>query len=210
MHPNSAFRQTENGLALEAAAEIGFGTLAVSGDGPPLLSHVPFLIAEDGRSAELHLVRSNPIARLDAPLPARLAVTGPHGYVSPDWYEVDDQVPTWNYVAVHLTGRLEKLPQAELPALLERLSDRFETALAPKPAWAMDKMRPETLEKMLRQIVPYRLHIEEVESTFKLSQNKPDAVRLRAADALDKAALRPDASQLAALMREPPREEGQG
>src|SRR6056297_685340 len=170
MHPNSAFRQTENGLALEAAAEIGFGTLAVSGDGPPLLSHVPFLIAEDGRSAELHLVRSNPIARLDAPLPARLAVTGPHGYVSPDWYEVDDQVPTWNYVAVHLTGRLEKLPQAELPALLERLSDRFETALTPKPAWTMDKMRPETLEKMLRQIVPYRLHIEEVESTFKLSQ----------------------------------------
>jgi len=74
----------------------------------------------------------------------------------------------------------------------------------------MDKMRPETLEKMLRQIVPYRLHIEEVESTFKLSQNKPDAVRLRAADALDKAALRPDAAQLATLMRDPPREEGQG
>lgn len=208
MHPNSAFRRTDRQIALDAASEIGFGTLAVSTEGAPLLSHVPFLIAEDGESAELHLVRSNPIARLAAPLQARLAVSGPHGYVSPDWYEVDDQVPTWNYVAVHLTGQLERLPQEELPALLDRLSDHFEAALAPKPVWTMDKMRPETLEKMLRQIVPFKLHIEEVESTFKLSQNKPDAVRLRAAEALDTAALRPDAGQLATLMRDPPREEG--
>lgn len=207
MHPNSAFRRTDRQAALDAAAEIGFGTLAVSGDGPPLMSHVPFLLAENGASAELHLVRSNPIARLDAPLPSRLAVSGPHGYVSPDWYGVDDQVPTWNYVAVHLTGRLERRPQGELPALLERLSNHFEAELAPKPVWTMDKMRPETLEKMLRQIVPYRLHIDAVESTFKLSQNKPDAVRLRAADALAAAALRPDAEPLAALMRESPREE---
>lgn len=208
MHPNATFRRTDRQTALDAAGEIGFGILAISTNGPPLLSHVPFLLAEDGQSAELHLVRSNPIARREPPLQARLAVSGPHGYVSPDWYEIDDQVPTWNYVAVHLTGRLEKLPQEELPALLDRLSDRFEAELAPKPVWTMDKMSPEPLEKMLRQIVPFKLHIEEVESTFKLSQNKPDDVRLRAADALDTAALRPDAGQLAALMRDPPREEG--
>lgn len=204
MHPNKTFRQTAEAKALHHAGKIGFGMLAVSAAPAPLLSHVPFLLAEDGHSAELHLVRSNPIARLAAPLPARLAVQGPHGYVSPDWYEVADQVPTWNYTAVHLTGTLEQLPPEALPLLLARLSDRFEAELAPKPIWKMSKMDSAALEKMLRQIVPFRLHIEDVQSTFKLSQNKPDKVRLRAADALEKAATRADAAQLSALMRRPP------
>jgi len=63
-------------------------------DGAPLLSHVPFLLSEDGRRAELHLVRSNPICRA-APGAARIAVSGSDGYVSPDQYGIPGQVPTW-------------------------------------------------------------------------------------------------------------------
>lgn len=204
MHPNQAYRTAPEAAALSMAAEIGFGMLAASTDGAPLLSHVPFLLAEDGKSAELHLVRSNPIARLSPPFQARLAIQGPHGYVSPDWYEAEDQVPTWNYIAVHLTGTLERRPHDELPALLRRLSEHFEARLAPKPVWKMSKMSDAALEKMLRQIVPYRLHIEAVDSTFKLSQNKPDDVRLRAADGMEAAGLHADAPALSALMRQPP------
>lgn len=74
----------------------------------PFLSHVPFLLSGDGSEARLHLVRSTPITRalLTAPRAARIAVSGPDGYISPDWYGLADQVPTWNYVAVHLTARL--------------------------------------------------------------------------------------------------------
>ena len=94
----------------------GFGVLAV-GNGEadvPLLSHVPFIVAEDGAAVHAHLVRANPIARLLAAgeRPAVLAVSGPDGYVSPDWYGAEpDQVPTWNYVAVHLRGTLRLRPR---------------------------------------------------------------------------------------------------
>ena len=206
MHPNPIYRGETRDRHLDFARAEGFGMLAVSAEGAPLLGHVPFLLNADGTEAEFHLVRSNPIARalVAGPVPARLAVQGAHGYVSPDWYGIEDQVPTWNYVAVHLTGEVGLLPHAALHGMLERLSARFEAELAPKPAWTMDKMSSEALERMLRQIVPARLRIEAVDGTWKLSQNKADAVRLGAAEGMARAGLRRGADELAALMRQVP------
>lgn len=201
MHPNPIFRQTSAQAALDIARDRAFGMLCVSADPVPLLAHVPFLLSEDGGSADLHLVRSNPICR--SPGPARLAITGPDGYVSPDWYGIDDQVPTWNYVAVHLTGRLEALDPAGLPEMLARQSAFFEARLAPKPAWSMDKIRDGTLRRFLRMILPFRLHVEDVQSTVKLGQNKDDAVRLGAADRMGDG-FGSEIAALAALMRDPP------
>ncbi|MBE0454649.1 MAG: FMN-binding negative transcriptional regulator [Roseovarius sp.] len=205
MHPNPVYRQTETARNLAFAREEGFGVLAVCGPDGPLLSHIPFLLDEDGTRAELHLVRSNPIARLlSAPLRARLAVVGPHGYVSPDWYGVVDQVPTWNYVAVHLVGALHPLPQERLRDLANRESAHFEARLLPKPEWHSDKMTSGAMERMMRQIVPCVLEIEEIAGTWKLNQNKEDAVRLRAAGHMERDGLRSDRAALAALMRDPP------
>ena len=201
MHPNPAFRGTDTARSLAFARARGFGTLCVNGEATPLLAHVPFLLAEDGATADLHLVRSNPIARR-ADGPATLAVVGPDGYVSPDWYGTEDQVPTWNYVAVHLTGRLERLPADTMRDLLDRESAHFEAAL-PKPPWTADKMTPEVLERMMRAIAPYRLHIETVQSTWKLGQNKPDAAR-HAAAARIATGTGHELTRLAALMRDPP------
>jgi transcriptional regulator len=134
----------------------------------------------------------------------RLAVRGAHGYISPDWYGVPDQVPTWNYVAVQIDGRGQILDQDLLLALLNRLSDRFEAVLAPKPVWKMSKMDPDALARMMRMIVPVEMQITDVTGTWKLSQNKDDAVRLAAADGVAEAALDPHAAALAALMRDLP------
>ena len=205
MHPNKAFRQSPEAQNLAFARTQSFGMLAMSTDGAPLLSHVPFLLSDDGSYAELHLVRSTAITRaLKEPSQARLAVQGPEAYISPDWYGVDDQVPTWNYVAVHLTGTLERLADAELPPLLDRLSEHFEKQLAPKPVWKMSKVSDDPLAKMLRQIVPFRLNIESVEGTWKLGQNKPDEARLGAAEALQTSPIGTDQQALAALMKSPP------
>lgn len=208
MHPNPAFRHTSRQNNLAFARARGFGVLAVSGgaegaqDAGPLMSHVPFLLDEVGRSLDLHLVRSNPIARLlrRGAVPARIAVSGPDGYVSPDWYGVPDQVPTWNYVAVHITGTLELRPDAELPLLLARQSADQEARLAPKIPWSLEKMTPEALEKMMRMIVPVRLRVGQVEGTWKLSQNKPAAARLGAALGLEEAGL----WELGELIQNPP------
>ena len=205
MHPNPAFRKADTARNIAFARDQGFGILAVATDDAPLISHIPFLLSEDGTRAEFHLVRSNPIVRLlSAPLPARLAVQGPHSYVSPDWYGVEDQVPTWNYVAVHLVGEVTLQPQERMRDLLDRQSAQYEARLAPKPEWRAEKMTADVLERMMRQIVPCAMHVSEITGTWKLGQNKPEAARLRAADPLEEAGLGQEAATLARLMRAPP------
>jgi len=205
MHPNPAFRQADAAQNIAFAQARGFGILAVARDAAPLMSHIPFLLSEDGNRAEFHLVRSNPIARLlVSPLCARLAVQGPDSYVSPDWYGVADQVPTWNYVAVHLVGEISLQPQALMRDLLDRQSAASETRLAPKPEWRADKMTPGVLERMMRQIVPCVMRVDAIEGTWKLGQNKPEAVRRRATDPLEAAGQGQEVAALARLMRDPP------
>lgn len=202
MHPNPAFRAEDRARHVEFARARAFGVLAISTDSAPLISHVPFLLSEDGAMAELHLVRSNPITRvLAVPRAARIAVAGPDSYVSPDWYGVEDQVPTWNYVAVHLTGQLELQPQDRLRDLLDRQSAYFEQRLLPKPPWSADKMTPAAMDRMMRMILPCRMRVTDIDGTWKLNQNKPDAARLGAAAQVELAGIGSELDQLAALMR---------
>ncbi|KRS13538.1 negative transcriptional regulator [Roseovarius atlanticus] len=203
MHPNPIFRQTPEARNIAFARAQAFGMLAVEGEGAPLVSHIPFLLSEDGAVAEFHLVRSNPIARaLSAPMAARLAVVGPYSYVSPDWYGAEDQVPTWNYVAVHLVGEVELRPQDGMRDLLDRQSAHFEDQLLPKAPWTSDKMTPDVMARMMRQIVPCRMRVDEIHGTWKLNQNKDDDVRLRAAEAVEASGIGVDTGALAALMRD--------
>ena len=206
MHPNPAYRQTDPAISLKAARRRGFGLLSINGEAVPLCSHIPFLLSKDGTKAEAHLVRSNPIAAklANGPVAALLAVNCGDGYISPDWYQIEDQVPTWNYVAVHLTGKLRVLPPENLRPHLERLSDFFERRLAPKPVWRLDKVPPEVQRRLMRMIVPVELSIETVDATWKLAQNKDAAVRVAAADALEAGGPDAGAAALAALMRNPP------
>lgn len=205
MHPNPAFRTKNDALNLQFARERGFGVLAVNGAEGPMLSHVPYLLTGDGGRADVHLVRSNPIARAvkDA-TPAVIAVSGGHSYISPDWYEIEDQVPTWNYVAVHLRGMLVPLPSDALEPLIDDLSAKFEARLLPKAPWLSDKMTDGLKARMMRQIVPFRLDIASVDGTWKLGQNKPDSARLAAAKAVADAGVGQDLAWLSALMETPP------
>lgn len=202
MHPNPAFRQVAAAESLVFARERGFGTLCINGVAGPLMAHVPFLLTEtDGPCALIHLARSNAIARSALPCPAVLAVMGPESYVSPDWYGSDDQVPTWNYVAVHLRGRFEPLPPETLRPMVDDLSEIFETRLLPKKPWTSAKMSPGTTERMLRMILPFRLVIEGVEGTWKLGQNKTAEQRAGAVAGLEDWPEVSPRQALAALMR---------
>ncbi|PIE10917.1 MAG: negative transcriptional regulator [Rhodobacterales bacterium] len=201
MHPSSTFRKMPEEACRSFAKQRAFGVLSVNGDLGPVMAHVPFLLEGDG--ARLHLLRSNPIARSPLPAPAVIAVSGPDGYISPDWYGVDDQVPTWNYVAVHLRGVLEPLPDDTLHGLLDDISDAMESRLAPKPVWRSTKMTDGVMERMMRQIRPFRLRIEDVQGTWKLGQNKPDPVRRAAADKVE-TGFGADLEMLKTLMQDPP------
>jgi transcriptional regulator len=204
MHPNPNFHSQDHAKDIAFVRERAFGTLLMNGDPVPMVAHVPILLSEDGQEVLIHLVRSNPIARaLKTPLPARIAVTGPDAYVSPDWYGVADQVPTWNYVAIQITGVLELLPHGKMREVLDTQSAFFEARLAPKRPWTTGKITPEVLEKMMRMIVPCRMVVEDIAATWKLGQNKPDAVRDRAAASVS-GGLGTELQALAALMADPP------
>ena len=184
MHPNTTFRKTSQDDAIAFARQRGFGIVAINGpDGEPLAAHIPFTITSDALHVHAHLVASNPLLRAlsDGPCKALISISGPDSYVSPDWYQLNDQVPTWNYVAVNIRGTLSAAPIEDLGPYLEELSETFEARLAPKPIWNMAKVDTDILARMMRQIRPVHLLIEQVESTYKLGQNKPDAARIAAA-----------------------------
>jgi transcriptional regulator len=204
MHPNPAYRQSTTDQNLAFARTRGFGILTVNGPEGPLAAHVPFVLSADGTFLELHLVRSNPVARaLESPQHALLAVSGPDAYISPDWYAMDHQVPTWNYIAVHLRGTLALCPHGEMRAQLDRLSAEFENRL-PKTPWLTTKMPDETLDRMMRQIVPARMEIAKIDGTWKLNQNKPEAARLSAAEHVAQSPVGERPEAVADLMRHPP------
>ncbi len=201
MHPNPAFRQTPAERNLAFARARGFGILSINGPDGPLAAHIPFLISADGTYLDLHLARSNPIARADLPAPALIAISGPDAYISPDWYGAPDQVPTWNYVAVHLRGTFAPLPVETLREHADALSARFEGDLLPKMPWVSTKMTEGVMERMMRMILPFRLTITGIDGTWKLNQNKPPEMRHAAADSLAATGGEAASHALARLMR---------
>jgi len=204
MHPNIFFRKATDLINIDFARSRSFGTLTICAHDGPLLSHIPFLLSEDGSYLEAHLVRSNPMVKLiENPIDAVMVVNGPDGYISPDWYEIEDQVPTWNYISVHLRGKLKLLPDRDLRGVIDRLSADMEARLLPKKPWTSDKMNEAPLNKMMRQIVPIKMDINEISGTWKLSQNKTDEVRLRAADGLATYGFGAEVQELANQMKDP-------
>jgi transcriptional regulator len=171
MHPGGLFEWSDREDMLAFVADVAFCTIFAAGAAGPAAFHVPAVVAGPDR-IRFHVSRSNRgAAALDG---ARLLLscTGPDAYVSPDWYGTEDQVPTWNYVAIEAEGPARPLSEAELADLLDALSAAHEARLAPKPPWTRAKMSPGRFEAMLRAIVGYEIQIEALRGTRKLGQNK--------------------------------------
>jgi transcriptional regulator len=191
--------------SLAFAEAQGFG-LACAWDGTrPVASQLPFYLdyAADGTPRALfHVARNNPLVKLAGVAASwLLAVTGPNTYVSPDWYVSPDQVPTWLYQAVHLTGPVRRLSDEELGVQVDALSAKFENRLLPKKPWTSGKMTPGRLEAMKKAIVGLEMAVEEVEGSFKLNQHKSEADYTALAGVLATQA-DTDAQQIAHLMRQ--------
>lgn len=163
-----------------------FGALFAETSDGPCVAHVPVIWLDDDHIG-FHLSRGNRLARHLDGARALFLADGPHGYVSPDWYKLEDQVPTWNYVAVELDGLVSMMNATDLSALIDALSLDNERRLAPKPVWTRDKMTPGRFDQMLGAISGYRMKVGDWRGTRKLGQNKPETARLAAADGLDAA-----------------------
>jgi transcriptional regulator len=126
--------------------------------------------------AMFHVARANPLATLAARGGSwLLVVMGPDAYVSPDWYASPDQVPTWLYQSVQLSGPVRSVSDEALGAHLDALGETFESRLAPKPSWTAEKVAPARIRKLAKAIVAIAMRIESVHGSFKLNQHKSDA-----------------------------------
>jgi len=177
MHPASAFRVGERTPLLALLAAQPFCTLSTQFEGRPAVAHAPVVMRGEGAALDFHLSRGNRLAGLTDGTPGVLTALAGDAYVSPDWYESVDQVPTWNYRLVEAEGVLTRLDEAELVTLLDDLSAHEEARLAPKQPWTRHKMSPGRFEAMARAVVGFRLTVERLEGVDKLSQNKNAADR---------------------------------
>jgi transcriptional regulator len=185
MHPNPLFRWEDREAMREFVREIGFGALFAATPDGPRVAHVPVVWLGDD-ALGLHVSRGNGIARHLDGAAAVFTALGPDAYVSPDWYgEGAQEVPTWNYVTVELEGTMRRMDRDALTALLEALTREQEMRLAPKPEWTPGKLDALRFEQMLGAITGFRLEIQAWRGTRKLGQNKSEAARLSAADALE-------------------------
>ena len=178
----------DRAASLAFAQSRGFGTVCGWDGGKPIASSLPFYLAfaDDGTPhVAFHVARHNPLLKLaDGKSSWLMAVNGADAYVSADWYVSPDQVPTWLYQAVHLTGTVRKLSDGELGPHLDALSAKFENWLAPKPPWMSSKMTAGRLAAMKQAIVGLVMTVEEIEGSFKLNQHKSDVDHAAVATAL--------------------------
>lgn len=187
MYANPAFK-IHPAVALAFAAARGFGLVVACDGGRPAAAALPFrLIEADGKVPRLqfHVARPNPLAALAEKGGTWLvAVQGPDAYVSPDWYASAEQVPTWLYEAVHLSGPVHVIPAAHAGDHLDELTAQFEAWLAPKPVWTAARVSPDRRAMLMQAIVAIEMKVETVESSFKLNQHKTDADHVAVARAL--------------------------
>ena len=168
-----------------------FATVVSQLDKTPCVCHIPIVImdSEIGRIAIGHVSRENPIWKSWVPDASQscLVFTGPNAYVSPLTYQDAIQVPTWNYIAVHLKGHPVPVHFDENPDELHTIMDTLITQFEPLylPVWrALDTVNQQNL---LRGIVGFRMQIDDVECVEKLSQNRSQRDAEAIADVLSAA-----------------------
>lgn len=198
MHVARTFEPRDAAQALAEINRIRFGTLvtrAAGFDATP----IPW-VAERGADGRIllwgHLARHNPqVAALATAPEALVAFTGANGYISPRWLPTPHSAPTWNYVAVHATGRCHLLDNAGTGLAVDKLVSAVEGGRA--APWSAAELGARR-EPLMGRIVGVQVAVERWQAKFKLGQNESAADLAAMLGALE----REGAGALAARMRE--------
>ncbi|PRB65135.1 FMN-binding negative transcriptional regulator [Microbacterium sp. MYb45] len=152
-----------------------WATIMSAGDDGLVASHYAVLLDEtrDDLTIVGHVGRPDDLIHGIGERELLVVFQGPHGYVSPGWYDDVQAVPTWNYTAVHLAGVPEILSDEKNLVVLDQLVARFESRMPePKLMWE----RPNDaafVQRLAAGTVGFRLTPTRVVAKRKLSQNKP-------------------------------------
>ncbi|MEG7283783.1 FMN-binding negative transcriptional regulator [Bacillus sp. 0909A] len=149
-----------------------FGTIVTTAQGKPIATHLPLQLMKEGDTYYItgHIAYGNPQWRTFETCEDVLVMfQGPHAYISSSWYEKEN-VPTWNYQAVHVYGTAIILNEEELKHDLTMLLQKYEKHRKNPVLW--DKLSPQLLESQLKGIVGFKMKVGEIQASYKLSQNR--------------------------------------
>lgn len=186
MYIPNAFRVDDQGELLAFMRANSFATLVSVERGAPVATHLPLLVEEVGGAVRLtgHLAKANPQWKAFGAGEALAIFQGPHAYISPSNYAARENVPTWNYIAVHAYGAAVPLSAAEsraaLEAMMSAMINEYEPAYHPQWEGLSERYR----DGMLRGVVGFALHVTRLEGKAKLSQNRSADDQRRVAHAL--------------------------
>ena len=153
-------------------ANNSFGILVNNVDGKPWATHIPLELDIDSVGNDIlvgHIAKANPQWKHFQENSQVLCIfNGPHSYVSSSWYK-EEEVPTWNYIAVHIYGTLKIQSEEALLASLHKLVDKYEENS--KEPILLKNMSPMTM-RQIKGVVGFEIKIEDIQATYKLSQGR--------------------------------------
>jgi transcriptional regulator len=153
--------------------ENSFGILISVKDGLPMGTHIPLLLGKNAAGEDTltgHISRGNEQKySLTDGSKVLVIFAGPHAYVSPRWY-TEMNVPTWDYISVHVYGTVRIMDSEELKTALSHLVNNYEQG-TPHPV-KMEEIPDKMMDENLRGIVGFDVRIGEVQAAYKLSQNR--------------------------------------
>ncbi|MBK8701495.1 MAG: FMN-binding negative transcriptional regulator [Saprospiraceae bacterium] len=150
----------------------GFATLVSTNESGIFTTHTPLEMKIEGDASWLfgHVARANEqVASIISRDRAVAIFMDTHSYISSSWYD-HINVPTWNYISVHMHGVFEALDEEATLQSLQSLVSKYEKNQ--KKPFSMAQMGEKDLKAHLRGLVAFRIKVEKIEASWKLSQNR--------------------------------------
>ncbi len=184
----------ETAALRQIATEEPFALLTTHSQDGFYATHLPFVYKSESKLLQAHVARANPHWKRIADNQEALVIfSGAHAYISPRWYPKNDgaknnnDVPTWNYTAVHVYGKIRAIADpAWLRDLLDDLSAPFETSSDGTVLWQPNWQEGSAHERLLAGIVGIEISITKIEAKAKLSQNRGAETQLAVIQQLNK------------------------
>lgn len=171
MYIPNEFHQPNQATAIEYMKTYSFATLITASGNTPHATHLPFVIEVENDSIILHshMAKGNPQWNDFAKGPCLVVFSNPNAYISPSLYEKNDNVPTWNYIAVHASGNAKIIAnEADKVALLERMIHNYEPEYFAQWKTVSERYKA----NLLPDLVAFTIVVLQLECKEKLSQNR--------------------------------------
>ncbi|MFJ8235631.1 FMN-binding negative transcriptional regulator [Ureibacillus sp. NPDC094379] len=165
------FQMNDEKVIDEVIEKYSFATLFSRHNGEPYATHLPLTLNKSEKALYGHFARQNEQWKDIENQQVLVVFQGPHCYISPTWYETSKAVPTWNYVSVHVYGKVEIVEDQTV--VFDSLQDMVNKYEGPKSSYNLKEVDSKFIEGMTKGIVAFKINITRIEAKAKLSQNHP-------------------------------------